>query len=249
VTELERADDSHTWEGRTALVTGAGGGIGGAIATALAERGAAVGLVGRRRSALERVAKRIDGDRVAIHVVDLVSDAAVRSLVRAFLRRFGRLDVLVHSNGTYSAAPLDVARVADFDRLWASNVRSPFLLTQLLVSALRDSKGQIVFMNSSVVPGTPRPCVGHFSATQHALNALADTFRAELNESGVKVLSVYPGRTATERQRRIFESEGRPYAPEQLLQPEDVASIVVASLELPRTAEVTDIRIRPAVKH
>jgi NADP-dependent 3-hydroxy acid dehydrogenase YdfG len=62
------------------------------------------------------------------------------------------------------------------------------------------------------------------------------------------VLSIYPGRTATPRQARIFEMEGRPYAPDRLLQPEDIATMIVAALKLPRTAEVTNLTIRPMLK-
>lgn len=237
-----------TFESRVALVTGAGGGIGGAIAAALANRGATVGLVGRRRARLERVARRLPQGLHSVFDVDLTSDAEVRSLVSAFRRRLGRLDVLVHSNGVHTSAPLDKARVSDFDRLWAANVRSPFLLTQLLIPALRFSEGQIVFINSSVGLAT-RPGVGQYAATQHALRALAETVRSELNDDGIRVLTVYPGRTATERQRKIFAHENRPYQPERLLQPEDIATMVVESLALPRTAEVTDISVRPAIKH
>lgn len=168
-------------------------------------------------------------------------------MTRAFLRRFGRIDVLVHSDGTYSSGPLDRARVQDFDRLWSANVRGPFLLTQLLLPGLRETRGQIVFVNSTIGLDTGTGA-GQFSATQHALRALAETLRAELNPEGIRVLNVYPGRTATDRQRRIFEREGRRYRPERLLQPEDVAQMVVQSLALPRTAEVMDLRIRPLVK-
>jgi NAD(P)-dependent dehydrogenase (short-subunit alcohol dehydrogenase family) len=241
-------DTTTPFAGRTALVTGGGGGIGGAIASALAERGATVGLVGRRRAGLKRVAATLAGEDHAAFVVDLTDDAEVRGLARTSLRALGRLDVLVHSNGIHLSGPLDEARLGDFDKLWAANVRSPFLLTQRLVPALRESKGQIVFVNSSVGLGA-RAGVGQFSATQHALVALADTFRIELNDDGVRVLSVHPGRTATDRARRIFESEGRPYLPEQLLQPEDVAAMVAEALALPRTAEVTDLRVRSARKH
>jgi NADP-dependent 3-hydroxy acid dehydrogenase YdfG len=233
--------------GRTALVTGASGGIGGAIVAALASSGVAVGLVGRRSMSLQHVARRIDHARHVVYEADLSSDVQVRGVARSFLRRFGRLDVLVHSNGTHSAAPLTRARVRDFDRLWATNVRSPFLLTQLLIPALRASAGQIVFVNSSMGLDT-RAGIGQFAATKHALRALAETLRAELNPEGIRVLNVYPGRTATARQRRIFRKEGRPFEPERLLQPEDIAAIVLQSLELPRTAEVTDIRIRPMLK-
>jgi len=235
-------------EGRAALVTGAGGGIGGAIAEALARNGAVVGLVGRRRQSLDRVARRIGESPHAVYEVDLSSDTGVRSTVRSFLRRFGRLDVLVHSNGTYSAGALDRASVRAFDRLWSTNVRSPFLLTQLLIPALREAQGQVVFVNSSVGLET-RPGVGQYSATQHALHALAESLRHELNPEGIRILNVYPGRTATERQRKIFRNEERPYFPERLLQATDIAVIVVESLGLPRTAEVTQVRIRPMLKH
>jgi NAD(P)-dependent dehydrogenase (short-subunit alcohol dehydrogenase family) len=233
--------------GRTALVTGASGGIGGAIVAALASSGVAVGLVGRRSTPLRRVASRIDHARHFVYQADLSSDAQVRGLARSFLRRFGRLDVLVHSDGTHSSAPLTRARIRDFDRLWVTNVRSPFLLTQLLIPALRATAGQIVFVNSSMGLDT-RAGIGQFAATKHALRALAETLRTELNPEGIRVLNIYPGRTATDRQRRIFREEGRPFEPERLLQPEDIAAIVLQSLGLARTAEVTDIRIRPMLK-
>jgi NADP-dependent 3-hydroxy acid dehydrogenase YdfG len=238
---------ANSLEGCAALVTGAGGGIGGAIATALARSGAAVGLVGRRRARLLRTARGLAGCPHLVHEADLASDAAVRAAARSFLDRFGHIDILVHSNGTHVSGPLETARVRDFDRLWSTNVRSPFLLTQILLPALRASIGQIVFVNSSVGLRA-RMGVGQFSATQHALRALADTLRAELNSEGIRVLSVFPGRTATDRQRTIYRAEGRSYEPDRLLQPEDVASLIVDTLALPRTAEVMEIRIRPMIK-
>lgn len=236
-----------SFSGRTALVTGASGGIGGAIAAALADSGAAVGLVGRRIEPLRRLGRRVGDASHFLYQADLSSDDQVRAVARSFLRRFGRLDVLVHSHGAHASAPLARARVRDFDRLWATNVRSSFLLTQLLIPALRASAGQIVFMNSSMGLQT-RAGIGQYAATKHALRALADTLRAELNPDGIRVLSVYPGRTATKLQRTLHREEGRPFEPERLLRPEDIAAVVLDSLALPRTAEVTDISIRPMLK-
>ena len=90
--------------------------------------------------------------------------------------------------------------------------------------------------------------VSQFAATQHALKAIADHLREEVNADGVRVISVFPGRTATSRQAALYAREGRPYQPELLLQPEDVASVVVHALALPRTAEVTNVSIRPTLK-
>ncbi|MEI9953258.1 MAG: SDR family NAD(P)-dependent oxidoreductase [Pseudomonadota bacterium] len=102
-------------------------------------------------------------------------------------------------------------------------------------------------MNSSVGLAASAT-LGPYAATQHALKALADALRAEVNAAGVRVLSVYPGRTATALMLARFSMEGRAYRPELLLQPEDVANVVISSLALPRTAEVTNINIRPMVK-
>jgi NADP-dependent 3-hydroxy acid dehydrogenase YdfG len=127
-------------------------------------------------------------------------------------------------------------------------LKPAYRLTQALLPALKASQGQIVFINSTVGLAA-RANVAQYAATKHALKALADALREEVNPAGVRVLSVYPGRTATDQQASIYELEGRAYAPETLLQPEDVAATVVGALTLPRTAELTDLRVRPMRKH
>lgn len=234
-------------EVRTALVTGAGGGIGSAIVRALDAEGFAVGVVGRRESTLRRAVRETRTGAEGVFVADLTVDREVRGLARTFLRRFGRIDLLVHCGGLHLTGPCESARIGDFDRQYASNVRSPYLLTQVLLPQLVQSAGDIVFLNSSIV-FYPRPNVAQFAATQHALRGLSDALRTELNPRGVRVLTLYAGRTATSRQQRLFEQEGRRYAPERLLQPEDLAACLVGALALPRTAEVTEIRVRPMLK-
>ena len=126
-------------------------------------------------------------------------------------------------------------------------MRAPYLLTQRLLPLLEVTPGQIVFVNSSAGLSA-RPGVGQFAATQHAVRAMTDALRAEINPRGIRVLSVFPGRTATPRQARLHERDGRAYQPELLMQPEDVASMIASALRLPRTAEVTDISMRPLLK-
>jgi NADP-dependent 3-hydroxy acid dehydrogenase YdfG len=112
---------------------------------------------------------------------------------------------------------------------------------------LKRRKGQIAFINSS--QGLQAHAqVGQYAATQHALKAIADSLRDEVNSDGVRVLSVYPGRTATPRMKGIFRMEGREYKPKLLLQPEDIAEVVINALLMPLTAEVTNITVRPLIK-
>ena len=112
---------------------------------------------------------------------------------------------------------------------------------------IKKRKGQIAFINSTQgLQAKAR--VGQFAATQHALKAIADSLRDEVNADGVRVFSVYPGRTATPRMEAIFTMERREYKPELLLQPGDIAEVVVNTLMMPLTAEVTNITIRPLIK-
>lgn len=234
---------------QVALVTGASSGIGRAIASGLATHGAHLCLVGRNQEALSKLAGRLSDSASSVRTyrIDLGHDEDIASLLKSVEADFARLDILVHSAGVLTLAPLETARIRDFDWQYRINVRAPSLLTQVSLPLLKKQQGQIVFVNSSVGLGSKKDN-SQYAATKHALKAVADSLRDEVNHLGVRVLSVYPGRTATPMQEMLFKREGREYPAMKLLQPEDVASIVIHALSLPRTAEVTDISIRPMNK-
>jgi len=234
---------------QAAVITGASSGIGRAIALALAELGATVCLVGRRLEALEEAAETAKkmSPRVLVHQADLALEENIQSLGGRLKEEGGRVDILVHSAGTISLGEIETSSAKNFDRQYAVNMRAPYVLTQALLAMIRAARGQIVFINSTAgrVAG---PGGAQYAATKHALKAMADSLRDEVNTGGIRVLSVFPGRTATPMQAMVHEVEGKSYNPEILLQPEDVASVVINTLNLPRSAEVTDIYIRPFVK-
>jgi NADP-dependent 3-hydroxy acid dehydrogenase YdfG len=138
--------------------------------------------------------------------------------------------------------------VEDLDRLYCVNVRSPFVLTQAVLPLLKTCAGQVVFVNSSIAFHPARAGNSIDAASKHAVRAIADGLRAEVNVHGVRVLSVYPGRTATRMQEQIHAFEGALYEPHRLIQPEDIASIVIRALAAPRSVEITDILLRPMAK-
>jgi NADP-dependent 3-hydroxy acid dehydrogenase YdfG len=234
---------------RFAVVTGATSGVGRAIALALAQRGARLCAVGRNPDRLAQTvaAAQLFGPAEGLRL-DLADDRSVQSLVEFLENHTGNPDILIHGAGIIHQGLLEHASIKDLDEQYAINIRAPYLLTQRLLPLLVKARGQIVFINSSVGLSASRPEIGQYAATKHALKAIADTVRAEANPLGVRVLSVYLGRTATAMQETLFKQEGKAYDPKKLLQPEDVASVVLAALALPSTAEVTDISIRPMVK-
>ncbi len=232
------------FNGKVALVTGAGSGIGRALAHALCAAGARVVLVGRRRAALEETAA-LCGGRGIVQACDLAQDADIDGLAGTL----DRLDMLVHNAALYERGTVESAPVAAFDAHYAINVRAPFLLTQRVLPLLQAAQGEIAFVNSTVVGGhAPAPELAQYSATKQALLGLANSLRAEVNPHGIRVLSVFVGRTATPMQERAARDTGNAYQPEKLLQPDDVASAILHAFTLPRTAEITDLTIRPRQK-
>ena len=232
-----------------AVITGASSVIGRAIATAIASTGAAVCLVGRNAERLEAVAQKVRPTARSVLSVksDLTVDSAVQDLACRLEAEFKPLDVLVHCAGAFTTGKIEETALGQLDALFRANVRLPFALTQALLPSLKLRPGQIVFINSSQGLAA-RATTGPYAATQHALKALADSLRQEVNADGIRVLSVYLGRTATPRMKSLYEAEGREYQPELLLQADDIAQVVMASLQMPRTAEITNVEIRPLTK-
>ena len=234
--------------GCIAVVTGASSGIGRAIGIALSREGVHLCAVGRNRAALaETVLAARQFSEATSFQIDLTVEGELQPLLQ-HLEEAGRLDILIHCAGVMHPNLMERSRVEDLDLQYATNVRAPYLLTQRVLPLLTVSRGQIVFINSSTGLTAKRPEVGQYAATKHALKAIADSLREEVNPKEIRVLSVYLGRTATPMQETLSRKEGKAYRPETLLQPEDVASVVVHALILPSTAEVTDISMRPMRK-
>jgi NADP-dependent 3-hydroxy acid dehydrogenase YdfG len=233
---------------KVALITGASSGVGRAIALQLAAEGATLCCVGRHLCALQELAAdaALPPERVHLWRADLTLDEDLERL-RTHIRALCRLDMLIHAAGYIALGSAATASLEDLDRQYRVNVRAPDALTQAALPLLLGQQGQVVFLNSTAgrAPGATN---GQYAATKHALKALADSLREEFNCQGIRVLSVFLGRTATPMQASVAEMEGKPYQPERLIQPEDVASVVVHALHLPPSVEMTEVSLRPMAK-
>jgi short-subunit dehydrogenase len=232
--------------GKNAVITGGTSGIGRAITEELLARGVNICMVSR--NSVDRAAYLPQGHAITATVWsyrgDLGSDTDLEGFCDYATKQLSTVDILVHSAGAYHGGTVEQTPVEELDRLYRINLRAPYRLTRALLSRLRQSKGQIVFINSSAgLRGGAG--LSQYASSKFGLRGLSDSLRQEVNSEQVRVLSVFPGRTASQMQEEVHRIEQRPFVPESLLQPRDIAEIVVKSLELAATAEVTDIHIRP----
>ncbi|HOW96858.1 MAG TPA: SDR family NAD(P)-dependent oxidoreductase [Kiritimatiellia bacterium] len=232
-----------------AVITGAGSGMGRSLAAGLAAEGARVCLVDRDEKSLAESVRLLGGPSPSVGSVlcDLTVDAEVSRMVQEAVRTLQRVDLLAHSAGAFRMGAIESLPVAELDFQYRVNTRAPYALTQTLLPELRKSRGQVLFVNSSAGLAAGAKW-GAYSATKAALKMLADSLRAEVNADGIRVLSIFPGRTAGPMQEQIHRLENRPYHADRLLQPDSVAAMALDALALPRTAEVTDVSIRPMMK-
>lgn len=225
----------------THLITGAGAGIGAAVAKALAGRGDELVLVARNEARAHRLREEYPGCRTL--VADLAEPLALADAL-AEQELPGRLDSLVHVAGVVELGPVSEQSATVWRRTMDVNVLAPAELTRLCLPALRASRGHVVLVNSGAGLRA-NPGWSSYAASKHALRALADSLRGEERQAGVRVTSVFPGRVATAMQAKVHDQEGKEYDPTDWIAPESVATAVLTALDLPRDAEMTDVTVSP----
>ncbi|MDV3123413.1 SDR family oxidoreductase [Mycobacterium sp. 21AC1] len=219
----------------TALITGAGGGIGSAIATALAPTHTLL-LAGRPSAHLDAVAERLGAPTWPLDLTDAAS-------IEAGAEVLAELDVLVHNAGVIYPGRVGESSADEWRASFEVNVTGAVALTLALLPALRAARGHVVFINSGA-GRTVSAGMASYSASKFALRAFADSLRAD--EPALRVTSIFPGRTDSEMQRELVGYEGGDYDPARFLRPETVAQLVAQAVETPRDGHVHEIVIRPA---
>jgi NAD(P)-dependent dehydrogenase (short-subunit alcohol dehydrogenase family) len=221
----------------THLVTGAGSGIGRLVAERLLERGDEVWMLARSPERAHDL--RTDHPGATVLVADLAWPESVESLELP-----ESLDSVVHAAGIVELGPVSDLSV----EAWASQLRvnlvSPAALTRVALPALRAARGTVVFVNSGAGL-TAHPQWSAYAASKHGLKALADSLRGEEQEHGVRVTSVYPGRTSTPMQAEVHRQEGKDYDADAWIDPETVAEAILRVVDLAGDATMSDVTIRP----
>ncbi|MFI0779225.1 SDR family oxidoreductase [Streptomyces sp. NPDC021212] len=225
----------------THLITGAGSGIGAAVAERLTERGDELWLLARDAGRAKELAGQFPGART---VVGDLADPEKLSWALSHQTLPDRLDSLQHIAGVVDLGEIGELTPKAWNRQLAANLVAPAELTRLLLPQLRLAQGHVIFVNSGAGLRANAQW-GAYAASKHGLKALADALRWEESGNGVRVTTVYPGRTATPMQVKVHQQEGKEYDAERWIAPETVATTVLTALDLPHDAEITDLQVRP----
>jgi NADP-dependent 3-hydroxy acid dehydrogenase YdfG len=238
---------TNTLTGKTAVVTGASSGIGEATTRLLAGKGCNVILAARRKDRLESLASELGDERALAIPTDVTDPSACAALIDQAVERFGSLDILVNNAGIGLYGPIAEADPEDWRKMFEVNVLGVLYTTRAAVRRmLPQGSGHVVFVSSLAGRRVPRADATVYAATKHAITAVADGLKMELNEKGIRVTSVEPGLVRTEFPESSYPSAEEYYAEKGYapLEPEHVASAVLYAVEQPPQVNVDEVVVR-----
>jgi len=232
-----------TLKNTVALVTGAGRGIGKAIALMLGREGSTVVLTARTVAELEQVKKEIEvaGGSAVVVRADLSKDADIEKLFGDVSSRFHRLDILVNNAGLGVYAPVRDLLVSDFDTMWNLNMRAVLLCTQQALKMMESQQSGAIVNISSLAGRNAFVGGAGYAATKWALIGFSRSLMLEVRKHNIRVVTICPGSVDTSFSPSPKESSRS----ETILHSEDIADTVMAALKLPDRAMVSEIDIRP----
>lgn len=224
---------------KIAVVTGAGSGIGEAIATLLHEEGAKVVLAGRNKDKLQNVANQLAQDSVKVVPTDVTKKEEVDELIKMAQQTFGGLDIVINSAGQMLSSKITDYQVDEWDSMIDVNIKGTLYTAKAaLPTMLEQSSGHLI--NIASISGfevTKSSTI--YSATKAAVHTITQGLEKELAKTGVKVTSISPGMVDTAI-TAIYNPTDR-----KKLEPQDIAEAVLYALTQPKHVNVNEITVRP----
>ena len=228
----------------TALITGATEGIGRATAFALGRAGYRVGVCARTAERVEAVVQELrnEGIETAGAPADVTDPAQVSAAVERLTGALGEIGVLVNNAGVLIARPFEELSLGDWDTTMATNIRSLFLMSRAVVPGMRRRRGGTI-VNVASLSGRHGFVGGSaYCASKHAVLGFSRALMLELRKEGIRVVAVCPGSVAT---GMMHDQPMLKTDPDRILQPEDVAAVILSAVRLPDRALVSELDIRP----
>jgi 3-oxoacyl-[acyl-carrier protein] reductase len=239
------AGKASALEGQVAVVTGAGRGIGAAIARKLGTMGAAVLVSGRTLAPLDQTVRTMveAGHRAEAVTCDVTAQQSVKALAEQVEKKFGRIDILVNNAGIGGfSTPLHQLPVEDWDRILNTNLRGVFYMIHALAPLMIKGKSGHIINISSLAGKNALPNGAAYAASKWGLNGLSYSVAEELRSHNIRVAVICPGSTNTE----LSPHEGK--SASRMLQPDDVAQVVEMLVTQAPQSFASEVLLRPTLK-
>ena len=222
---------AQSLQGKVALVTGAGKGIGRSTALALAQEGVNVGLIARTETDLMNVAKEIEavGVKVAYATADVSSIEQVDQAVATINSTLGTVDILINNAGTGKFGKFLELEPDEWKQIIDTNLMGVYYVTRAVLPQLIDRNGGDIIMISSTAGQKGAPVTSAYSASKFGVLGLTESLALEVRKHNIRVTALTPSTVATELAYKENLTDGNP---EKVMQPEDLAEFIVAQLKL-----------------
>jgi len=234
---------------KVAIVTGAGSGIGRAVALALVRDGYAVALAGRRAEALEQTASLAVGQTTLVVPTNVADATSVAALFEKVIQKFGRLDVLFNNAGTGApAVAMEELSLAQWQAVVDTNLTGAFLCTQAALRAMKAQtpRGGRIINNGSISAHAPRPNSAPYTASKHAITGLTKSTALDGRAFDIACGQIDIGNAETPMTARMKNGVPQPngtLTPEPTMAVDAVASAVLYMVSLPLDANVLSLTV------
>ena len=234
-------------DGKVAIVTGGGSGIGKGIALAFAAEGCTVVVAGRTMARLEEptAEARALGARALAVRCDVTDEAQVQALFAETMARYGRLDILVNSSGAFDDGPLEALTRAQWDNVIGACLTGPFLCTREAFKIMKPAHNGRIINIGSISASRTRVNMAPYTAAKFGVWGLTQAAALEGREHGIAVSCLHPGNTAVERRAH----SGRAMDDEPMVAPADMARVALLMATLPPEANMLEATVLPLQQH
>lgn len=226
-------------QGKNALITGAGKGIGRALAIALAQEGVNVGLVARTEADLRNVAEELKAFNIhiAIATADVASIDSVNAAVAKVKTELGVIDILINNAGISSFGSFMELEPARWEEIVKVNLFGAYYVTRAVLPEMIDRKTGDIVNISSTAGQRGAAVTSAYSASKFALIGLSESLMQEVRKHNIRVTTLTPSTVATDMAKDLKLTDGNP---DKVMQPEDLAELVVSQLKLNRRVFVKE---------
>ena len=233
-------------DGKVAIVTGGGSGIGKGIARAYAEEGCAVVIAGRNDQRLDAVAEelRATGSTIVPIPTNVTDEAQVKALFAQTMERFGRLDIVVNSSGAFDGGPIDEISLDAWNNVIGANLTGPFLCIREAFPIMKKAGGGRIINIGSISAQRTRENMAPYTSSKFGVWGLTQSAALEGRPYGIAVSCLHPGNTLVERRAAGLQA-GRSEDDEPMIAVEDMARVALLMATLPPEANMLEAIVLP----